>query len=98
MLYGFGDGAVIPTLQVVASSVPRPEQRASVMAVWVMAVRLGQAVGPIGAALIFATYSTGVAMIVGAVIFAVVAGLFFVGPIDDSTLDSGRDSGREPAQ
>ena len=94
MLYGFGDGAVIPTLQVVASSVPRPEQRASVMAVWVMAVRLGQAVGPIGAALIFATYSTGVAMIVGAVIFAVVAGLFFVGPIDDSTLDSER----EPAQ
>ncbi|MEM7272852.1 MAG: MFS transporter [Actinomycetota bacterium] len=86
LLYGFGDGAVIPALQDVASSVPPPEQRAAVMAAWVSAVRLGQAVGPVGAALLFAATSTSVAMSVGAVIFAAVAVLFLFGPVDDAVI------------
>jgi MFS family permease len=87
VIYGFGEGGVIPALQDVASSVPPPEQRASVMAAWVSAVRLGQTVGPVGAAALFALYSTSIAMIVGAAIFAGVAVLFAVGPIDDSIMD-----------
>jgi MFS family permease len=86
LLYGVGDGIIIPALQDVASSVPKAEQRASVMAAWVVAVRLGQTVGPLGAALIFARSSTSVAMLVGAAVFAVVALMFTVGPVDDEAL------------
>ena len=84
LLYGLGEGAVIPALQDVASAVPPPEQRGAVIAAWVSAVRLGQAVGPVGAAALFAATSTSVAMGAGAVIFALVAGLFLLGPVDDS--------------
>ncbi|MEM9655940.1 MAG: MFS transporter [Actinomycetota bacterium] len=87
VLYGFGEGGVIPALQDVASSVPPPDQRASVMAVWVSAVRLGQTVGPIGAAILLAAYSTSIAMIAGAAIFGAVAVLFACGPVDDSIMD-----------
>ena len=84
LLYGFGDGSLIPALQDVASSIPRADQRASVLGAWVVSVRAGQTVGPLGAALLFATYSTEVAMIVGASIFVVVGLLFLFGPIDDA--------------
>ncbi len=86
VLYGFGDGVLIPALQDVASSVSEPEQRASVMAAWVVAVRAGQTVGPIGAALIFAQWSTSTAMIIGALIFAAVGVMFLFGPIDDELM------------
>ena len=84
LLYGFGDGSLIPALQDVASSIPSADQRAAVLGAWVVAVRAGQTVGPLGAALLFATYSTEVAMIVGASIFVVVGLLFLFGPIDDA--------------
>lgn len=87
LLYGFGDGALIPALQDVATSVPAPEQRGSVMAAWVVSIRLGQTAGPLGAAALFARYSTGTAMVAGAVIFAAVGIGFLLGPIDDATLD-----------
>lgn len=86
VLYGFGDGIVIPALQDVASTIPAADQRASVMAAWVVAIRLGQTVGPIGAALIFAEWSTSIAMIVGAGIFALVGVMFVFGPIDDDIM------------
>lgn len=88
LVYGFGDGSVIPALQDVATSVPPPEQRASVMAVWVSAIRSGQTVGPLGAAALFAATSTETTMVVGAGLFAVVAVLFLVGPIDDRVLSA----------
>lgn len=88
LIYGFGDGSVIPALQDVATAVPPPEQRASVMAVWVSAIRSGQTVGPLGAAALFAATSTETAMVVGAALFAVVSVLFLVGPIDDRVLSA----------
>ncbi len=88
LVYGFGDGAIIPALQDVATSVPPPEQRASVMAVWVSAIRAGQTVGPLGAAALFAATSTSTTMVVGAALFAVVGLLFLVGPIDDQVLSA----------
>lgn len=86
LLYGFGEGSLIPALQDVASSVPPPEQRASVMGAWVVAIRFGQTVGPIGAAALFARYSTSVAMLTGAVIFLGVGLMFVFGPIDDQAM------------
>ncbi len=90
VLYGFGEGSLIPSLQDVASTLPAPEQRASVMATWVAAVRLGQTFGPLGAALLFARYSTSVAMTVGAVIFAAVGVVLGLGPVDDDLMAAHR--------
>ncbi len=83
LLYGLGDGAVIPALQEVATVVPPPEQRASVLAIWVAAIRLGQAVGPIAAAALFAATSTSFTLATGAVLLTVVGVLYLVGPIDE---------------
>ena len=93
LIYGLGDGSLIPALQDVAASVPPPEQRASVLAVWVSSIRLGQTVGPLGAAALFASFSTTVAMMVGAGLFAVVGVLFLVGPIDDGVLSAADERG-----
>ncbi len=86
IIYGLGDGIAIPTLQDVTASSAPDGQRASVMAGFVSATRLGQTVGPIGAAAIFGATSTSTAMIVGAAIFAVVAVGFAVGPIDERSI------------
>ncbi|MEO1060188.1 MAG: MFS transporter [Actinomycetota bacterium] len=84
VLYGVGEGAAIPALQDVTTSAPPPDQRAAVVAVWVSAVRLGQAVGPVVAAALFTATSTGTTMVLGAALFSVVAVVFLVGPISDS--------------
>ncbi len=86
IVYGLGDGLAIPTLQDVTASAAPDGQRASIMAGFVSATRLGQAVGPIGASAIFAATSTSTAMVVGAAIFAVVAVGFVVGPIDEPAI------------
>ncbi len=94
LIYGFGDGSVIPALQDVATSVPPPEQRASVMAVWVSAIRSGQTVGPLSAAALFAATSTETTMVVGSVLFALLGLVFLVGPIDDEVLSASTDPRR----
>ncbi len=86
IVYGLGDGLAIPTLQDVTASAAPDGQRASIMAGFVSATRLGQAVGPVGASAIFAATSTSTAMIVGAAIFALVAVGFAVGPIDEQAI------------
>jgi MFS family permease len=83
IVYGLGDGMTIPTLQDVTASSAPDEQRASVLAGFVSATRLGQTVGPVGAAAIFAAATPATAMVAGAAIFAVVAIGFMVGPIDE---------------
>jgi MFS family permease len=50
-VYGFGEGMSIPTLQDIVAGAGPDESRGAVVAVWVSAVRLGQAVGPLIAAL-----------------------------------------------
>lgn len=49
-VYGLGEGLVVPTLQERATSAGGPETRATVLAVFVSATRLGQTVGPLLAA------------------------------------------------
>ena len=80
-IYGLGDGAAIPALQDLITSAAPPEQRASVLAAWVSGIRLGQTVGPLGAAAMFAVTSTEMTMLVGAGLFAVVAVVMMLAPL-----------------
>lgn len=86
IVYGLGDGSCIPSLQDAATSAAPAEQRASVMAAWVSAVRMGQTAGPLGAALLYGLYSTSVAMLAGAAIFVVLTFIFAFGPLDDEAI------------
>ncbi len=81
VMYGLGDGMGIPSLQDLATSVSGPEQRGAVMAAWVSAVRLGQTLGALAAAPLFTATSTGTAMVLGGVLFAVVALVFTRAPL-----------------
>lgn len=79
--YGLGDGTAIPALQDLVTSAAPAEQRASVMAAWVSGIRLGQTIGPLGAAALFAVTSTQTTMLIGAGVFAVVAVAMTVAPL-----------------
>lgn len=87
IVYGLGDGIGIPTLQDIAASSAGPEQRGAVMAAWVSAARLGQAVGPVAASALFAATSTATVMVVGAIMFALVGVFFALGPFADGQGD-----------
>jgi MFS family permease len=50
MLYGFGEGVIIPTLQDVVAGAAPASQRGAVVALWVGAARAGQTVGPLAVA------------------------------------------------
>ncbi|MCH7788974.1 MAG: MFS transporter [Acidobacteria bacterium] len=79
LFYGLGEGTSVPSLQVVAVSATPDEHRATVMASWVGAVRLGQAVGPLGAAALLSATSEPVVMFVGAALFGVAALMLALG-------------------
>lgn len=79
VVYGFGEGAMIPTLQDQAVELSPSEHRGAVVAVFVGAARLGQTIGPLGAAAIFGATSTFVALEVGAALAVGLAVLFALG-------------------
>ena len=87
IMYGLGDGLTISTLQDATASSAPDGQRASMMAGFVSATRLGQTLGPLGAAAIFAATSTTTAMMAGAVLFAGVTIGFLFGPIDEANVE-----------
>jgi MFS family permease len=65
LMYGFGEGASIPTLQeLVAGSAP-VDSRGTVMAAFVGVVRGGQAVGPLVAGSLIAAIGTGATFVAG---------------------------------
>jgi MFS family permease len=65
LVYGFGEGAAIPTLQdVIASSAPAAS-RGAVMAAFVGVVRAGQASGPLVAGGLIAAVGTGSTFVLG---------------------------------
>ncbi len=80
VVYGIGEGALIPTLQDQAVELSPPEHRGAIVAVYVGAARLGQTIGPLGAAALFGVTSTFVALEVGAVLAVALAALFALGP------------------
>jgi predicted MFS family arabinose efflux permease len=85
IVYGFGEGALIPTLQAQAVELSPPEHRGAVVAVYVGAARLGQTIGPLGAAALFGATTTFVALEVGAALAVALAVLFAVGPKQHAT-------------
>lgn len=84
LAFGLSEGLVIPTLQERAASSGGPEARATVMAVFVSASRLGQTVGPVGAAWLAAgAGGAPVAFAAGAGVAAAMALLFLALPRAD---------------
>ncbi len=81
VVYGIGEGALIPTLQTQAVELSPPEHRGAVVAVYVGAARLGQTLGPLGAAALFGATSTFVALHVGVALALALAALFALGPM-----------------
>jgi MFS transporter, ACDE family, multidrug resistance protein len=79
IVYGVGEGALIPTLQDQAIELSPPEHRGAVVAVYVGAARLGQTIGPLGAAALFGATTTFLALRVGGVLAVALAVLFAAG-------------------
>ncbi len=79
IVYGVGEGALIPTLQDQAVELSPPEHRGAVVAVYVGAARLGQTIGPLGAAALFGVDLDVLALQVGVVLAVGLAVLFALG-------------------
>lgn len=65
MLYGFGEGLFIPTLQDVVAGAAPASQRGAVVALWVGAARAGQTVGPLAMAGIYGAIGTHATFVLG---------------------------------
>lgn len=83
LLYGLGEGAMLPSLQDAALAPAPDDQRAAVMAGWVGSARLGQTVGPLTAGAIMGVGGTRPTLLTGAVL----AGLLYliVRPLGSAT-------------
>jgi predicted MFS family arabinose efflux permease len=68
LLYGTAEGFTVPSLQEITAARSPAAQRGTVLAVWVAAVRLGQASGPLVFAAVFAAVGTGEALVIGALV------------------------------
>jgi len=86
IVYGIGEGAIIPALQDTAVTVAPAAYRGGVLAVWVGFVRLGQTVGPLLAAALTGATSTSTTMVVGAGVAMMIVALKVFGPIDDQAV------------
>lgn len=88
--YGLGEGALIPTLQDVAASVPPDHLRGGALAAWVGAARLGQSSGPLLATPLIAVGGTGATIVIGGVAAAGILATKIWGPLDDRRLAAAR--------
>ena len=89
LVYGGAEGATVPSLQETTVARAPAEQRGVVLAVWVSAVRLGQAVGPLLFAAVFGAIGTGATLIAGSAVALLVlmihAGSAISAPIVEPT-------------
>ena len=85
LLYGFGEGAMIPTLQEAALHEAPEEHRGAVMAVWTGSARLGQTVGPLASALVLTQFGGAWSLLGGAVGAAALLAMFTLGPLRTRT-------------
>lgn len=81
IVYGAGEGTLFPTLQDLAVELSPPEHRGAIVAIYVGAARLGQTIGPIGAAAVFGATSTVVALNVGVGLAIALGALFLFAPM-----------------
>lgn len=80
-VYGLGEGASIPTLQDLVAGAGPDESRGAVVAVWVSAVRLGQAVGPLIAGFCLAHLGEGETFVAAGVVTALMGVALAFSPI-----------------
>jgi MFS family permease len=88
LLYGVGEGALIPTLQDLSVALAPEGQRGAVVALFVSAARLGQTLGPLGAAALFEATSTFTVLRVGSILAIGLALLFMLAPTGRGAEDS----------
>ncbi len=81
LLYGMGEGALIPSLQGVALDAAPAEHRGAVVAVWVGSARMGQTLGPIAAGALLAGASTTIALWAGFALAVVMAMVLAMSPL-----------------
>jgi len=84
LLYGMGEGALIPSLQGVAIDAAPPEHRGAVVAVWVSSARMGQTLGPIAAGALLAGASTTIALWAGFALAVFMAFVLAMSPLGRS--------------
>jgi MFS transporter, ACDE family, multidrug resistance protein len=84
LLYGMGEGALIPSLQGVAIDAAPPEHRAAVVAVWMSSARMGQTLGPIAAGAMMVGASTTIALWAGFALAVVMAIVLAMSPLGRS--------------
>lgn len=76
VVYGFGEGLMIPTLQDLVSSAPPASSRGAVVATFVGVTRLGQTLGPIAAAAGVAAFDSEPVFLAGAALAALMAATY----------------------
>lgn len=80
LFHGLGEGAMIPTLQDLAVSLAPEGQRGAVVALFVASSRLGQTIGPLGAAALFEATSTSFVLRVGSLVALGLATMYVLAP------------------
>lgn len=83
MLYGFGEGLFIPTLQDVVAGAAPDSQRGALVALWVGAARLGQTVGPLSVAVVYGAVGTGATFVLGGAVAALLVAAEVIGRFGD---------------
>ncbi len=86
IIYGVGEGALIPSLQDAAMTVAPASQRGGVLAVWVGFIRLGQTIGPLAATAMIAWTSTSTTIVAGGAVGLLLVALKLFGPLDDEAI------------
>lgn len=81
LVFGLGEGALIPTIQDTAIEAAPDEHRAAVLAVWVGAARLGQTVGPLLAAVALIVWEPATTLVIGSTVALVMVSIGLFGPI-----------------
>ena len=88
VIYGLGEGLSLATLQDLVAGAAPDETRGAVVAVWVAAVRAGQAVGPLIAAAGLATVGASTSFVLAALAPLVLFGLLMASPMRTGAADA----------
>lgn len=83
VIYGFGEGLFIPTLQDVVTGAAPDSQRGAIVALWVGAARAGQTVGPLAVAAAYGALGTGTTFLLGGAVAAAVCLAQVIGRFGD---------------
>lgn len=76
LVYGFGEGAMIPSLQEAALHESPADHRAAVMAVWTGCARLGQTIGPFASAFVLTRAGSNWSLLGGALVGLALLAIF----------------------